>query len=46
MIYQPSGFDGYLAELATFSEVDFADTTRMSELNAKYDLIELGPTPV
>ena len=45
MIYQPAGFDGYLAELATFSEADFENATRMSELNAKYDLIELGPTP-
>lgn len=45
MIYQPSGFDGYLAELATLSESDFENPTRMSELNAKYDLVQMGPTP-
>lgn len=45
MIYQPSGFDGYLAELATLTDADFADSDRMAELNAKYDLVELGPAP-
>ncbi|NNF38267.1 MAG: cupin domain-containing protein [Gemmatimonadetes bacterium] len=45
MIYQPSGFDGYLAELATLSESDFQDADRMTRLNAKYDLVELGPVP-
>ena len=45
MIYQPSGFDGYLAELATLTDADLADSDRMAELNAKYDLVELGPAP-
>lgn len=45
MIYQPSGFDEYLAELARMSEADFADSERMAVLNEKYDLVELGPTP-
>lgn len=45
MIYQPSGFDGYLAELATLNDEDFQDPERMAALNSKYDLVELGPTP-
>lgn len=45
MIYQPSGFDSYLAELATLSEPDFADEQRMAQLNVKYDLVHLGPVP-
>jgi quercetin dioxygenase-like cupin family protein len=45
MIYQPSGFEGYLAELATMTESDFADSDRMARLNASHDLVELGPVP-
>ncbi|MEM1232830.1 MAG: cupin domain-containing protein [Pseudomonadota bacterium] len=45
MIYQPSGFDGYLAELEQLSEADFADTARMAALNDKYDIVEIGPVP-
>ncbi len=45
MIYQPSGFDRYLAELATMTEADFADSDRMARLNATYDLVTLGPVP-
>lgn len=45
MIYQPAGFDGYLAELAKLSEADFADAELMAELNSRYDLIQLGPVP-
>lgn len=45
MIFQPSGFDGYLAELATFSEEDFADERKMTALNERYDIINLGPVP-
>jgi quercetin dioxygenase-like cupin family protein len=45
MIYQPAGFDGYLAELATLSDADFENPTKMGALNEKYDLVELGPTP-
>jgi len=29
----PSGFDGYLAELATMTEADFEDSERMAALN-------------
>ena len=45
MIYQPSGFDGFLAEMAQFSEADFADSTKMDALNAKYDIVPLGSVP-
>ncbi len=45
MIYQPSGFDQYLAELATLSESDFADQATMDALNEKYDLVQLGDVP-
>jgi quercetin dioxygenase-like cupin family protein len=45
MIYQPSGFDGYLAELATMTEADVGNRERMAQLNAKYDLVPLGPVP-
>lgn len=45
MIYQPSGFDGYLAELAQLTEADFADEAKMQALNARYDIINMGPVP-
>ncbi|MEM9855073.1 MAG: cupin domain-containing protein [Pseudomonadota bacterium] len=45
MIYQPSGFDGYLAELATSADEDFSDAGKMAALNDKYDIVELGPVP-
>lgn len=45
MIYQPSGFDQYLAELSTMGEADFEDETRMTALSEKYDIINLGPVP-
>ncbi|WP_136440675.1 cupin domain-containing protein [Pacificoceanicola onchidii] len=45
MIYQPSGFDQYLAELAQMTEADFADTAKMDALNDKYDIVNLGPVP-
>ncbi|MEM9851317.1 MAG: cupin domain-containing protein [Pseudomonadota bacterium] len=45
MIYQPSGFDGYLAELGTMTNADFADPTKMAALNKKYDIVEIGPVP-
>lgn len=45
MIYQPAGFDGYLAELATMTKGDFANSDRMAALNAKYDLVQLGEVP-
>ncbi|GAB5436018.1 cupin domain-containing protein [Falsiruegeria mediterranea] len=46
MIFQPSGFDLFLAELATMTEADFADEAKMAALNAKYDIVQLGPVPV
>jgi quercetin dioxygenase-like cupin family protein len=45
MIFQPSGFDQYLAELAKLTERDFADEKRMQELDQKYDIINLGGGP-
>ena len=45
MIYQPSGFDGYLAELSTMSEADFEDQARMDALNQKYDIVNIGGVP-
>jgi quercetin dioxygenase-like cupin family protein len=45
MIYQPAGFDGYLAELVTMTDADFGNSDRMAQLNAKYDLVQLGPVP-
>jgi len=45
MVYQPSGFDGFLAELALMSEEDFVDTAKMDALNAKYDIVQMGPVP-
>ena len=45
MIFQPSGFDLYLAELSKLSEADFADKAKMSDLNERFDIIELGPVP-
>jgi quercetin dioxygenase-like cupin family protein len=45
MIFQPSGFDQYLAELARLSERDLADKTRMQELDVKFDIINLGDVP-
>ena len=45
MIFQPAGFDLFLAEMSEMSEADFADESRMAELNAKYDIVPLGPVP-
>lgn len=45
MIYQPSGFDGFLAEMAKMSDADFADESKMAALNAKYDIVPMGPVP-
>jgi hypothetical protein len=45
MIFQPSGFDQYLAQLAKMTEQDFADDKRMRELDLKYDIINLGGVP-
>ena len=45
MIYQPSGFDQYLAELKTMSERQLADEKLMERLDVKYDIINLGGVP-
>jgi quercetin dioxygenase-like cupin family protein len=45
MIFQPSGFDQYLAELAAMDETDFADAGKMEALALKHDIVNLGPVP-
>ena len=45
MIFQPSGFDLFLAEMATMDEADFEDEAKMSALNDKYDIVNIGPVP-
>ena len=45
MIYQPSGFDQFLAEMGTMTEADFADQAKMDALNEKYDIVPLGDVP-
>ena len=45
MIFQPSGFDLFLAELAQMTEADFADEAKMAALNERYDIVQLGPVP-
>jgi quercetin dioxygenase-like cupin family protein len=41
MIFQPSGFDQYLAEIAGYTAADFADKAKMDALNERYDIISL-----
>ncbi len=45
MIYQPAGFDQFLAELANMTEADFKDSARMKALEDKYDIVNIGPVP-
>lgn len=45
MIFQPSGFDGFLAELGQMTEADFADDSVMAALQDKYDIVQIGPLP-
>ena len=45
MIFQPAGFDQFLAELAALSEAQIADEKLMNALNEKYDIINLGDVP-
>jgi quercetin dioxygenase-like cupin family protein len=45
MIYQPAGFDGFLAAIAQMTEADFARPGAMAALEEKYDLVQLGPVP-
>ena len=46
MIYQPSGFDGFLAEMSRLRPEDFEDGAKMAALNEKYDIVPMGPVPV
>ena len=46
MIFQPSGFDQYLAELAGLNEDDSADEMRARERDLRYDIVNLGGVPV
>ena len=45
MIYQPSGFDEFLAEMGRMSAADFEDAEKMAALNKKYDIVPIGPVP-
>jgi len=45
MIYQPSGFDRYLAEISTYSDDDFANEEKMADVNERFDIFNLGPVP-
>lgn len=45
MIYQPSGFDQFLAEMATMSDADFDDKDKMKMLEERYDIYNIGPMP-
>ena len=45
MIFQPAGFDGFLAEMSAMAPEDFEDETRMAALNEKYDIVTMGPVP-
>lgn len=45
MIFQPAGFDLYLAELGEMSAPELDDPLKMEELARKYDIINLGGVP-
>ncbi len=45
MIFQPAGFDLFLAELARMSDADFEEVARMKALEDKYDIVNIGPVP-
>ena len=45
MIYQPSAFDQFLAELATMEEAGLEDIAKMAERYEKYDIVDLGSVP-
>lgn len=45
MIYQPSGFDGFLSALAKMKPEDLADESTMAALRDRYDIVQLGPLP-
>ncbi|MHA1548026.1 MAG: hypothetical protein ACTSYE_03755, partial [Alphaproteobacteria bacterium] len=45
MIFQPSGFDGFLEALSKMTEADFADEAKMTALSEQYDIFNMGPLP-
>jgi cupin superfamily acireductone dioxygenase involved in methionine salvage len=45
MIFQPAGFDQYLAILAKLTKEQLADEKLMDDLNVKFDIILLGDVP-
>ena len=45
MIYQPSGFDKFLAEMGSMSNEDLNDPAKMEALSLKYDIINMGDVP-
>jgi len=45
MIFQPGGFDVYLAEFDAMSAADRARPEKMKALNERHDFIMLGPVP-
>jgi len=45
MIFQPAGFDLFLAELGELSDQELNDPLKMEELARKYDIINLGGVP-
>jgi quercetin dioxygenase-like cupin family protein len=45
MIFQPAGFDQYLAALARMTEQELGDAPRMAALAEQYDIINLGGVP-
>lgn len=45
MIFQPSGFDGFLADMAAMAPDDFDDPAAMDALNARYDIVPIGDLP-
>ena len=45
MIFQPSGFDQFPAQLAQTTDADFEDGAGMRALEGKYDTINIGPAP-
>lgn len=45
MIYQPAGFDQFLAELDEMSENDLNDLDKIEALSMKHDIINMGDVP-
>jgi len=45
MIMQPAAFDAFLAEMAAMSDDQLSDESLMAALNAKHDIVPMGPVP-